>query len=37
MAIKQPKILTRQELDQAMVHLRLNTSEVSRETNIPRT
>jgi hypothetical protein len=37
MAIKQPKILTRQELDQAMVHLRLNISEVSRETSIPRT
>ncbi len=37
MAIKQPRILTRQEFDQAMVHLRLNISEVSRETGIPRT
>lgn len=37
MAIKQPNILTRQEFDQAMVHLRLNISEVSRETSIPRT
>ncbi len=37
MAIKQPNILTRQEFDQAMVHLRLNVSEVSRETSIPRT
>lgn len=37
MAIKQHQILTRQEFDQAMVHLRLNISEVSRETSIPRT
>lgn len=37
MAIKQQQILTRQEFDQAMVHLRLNISEVSRETSIPRT
>jgi len=37
MALKQPNILTRQEFDQAMVHLRLNISEVSRETSIPRT
>lgn len=37
MAIKHPNILTRQDFDQAMVHLRLNISEVSRETGIPRT
>lgn len=37
MTIKQNHILTRQDFDQAMVSLRLNISEVSRDTGVPRT
>lgn len=37
MAIKQQHILARQEFDEALVRLRLNISEVFRDTGIPRT
>lgn len=36
MGIKQTSILTRQEFDEAIVKLRLNVSEVSKEVGIPR-
>ena len=36
MAIKQPKILSRQDFDQAIIRLRLSVSEVAKETNVPR-
>lgn len=37
MAIKQPETLSRADFDEAVVHLRLNMSEVAKETGIPRT
>lgn len=37
MTIKQPEILSRADFDQAVVTLRLNVSDVAKETGIPRT
>lgn len=37
MAIKQPETLSRADFDQAVVRLRLNVSELAKETGVPRT
>lgn len=37
MPIKHPEVLSRADFDQAVVHLRINVSEVAKATNIPRT
>ncbi|MBI3916249.1 MAG: helix-turn-helix transcriptional regulator [Betaproteobacteria bacterium] len=37
MIIKQPEILSRADFDEAVVKLRLNVSDVAKETSIPRT